>query len=284
MELGKGMGKKFPWLNFILFILTLITTSLGGALQLGINPLKEGWLFSMHKGLPFAIALMTVLGIHELGHYFTAKKFGVEVTLPYFIPAPTFLGTFGAFIKMKSPVSTRKELALVAFMGPLAGFIASIIVTWIGLRFSQLKIATSSTQGITLGDPLIMKLLYSLYFGSIGEKEIFLHPIAFAGWIGFFVTSLNLLPASQLDGGHIFFSVFDRFHSYMTKITIVILFVLGLMGWKGWIVWGFLILIIGTKHPPLILGYFPPDKITKIIFLLATLIFLLTFIPVPFKI
>ena len=278
------MGKKFPWLNLVLFILTLITTSLGGALQLGINPLKEGWLFSMYKGLPFAIALMTVLGIHELGHYFTAKKFGVEVTLPYFIPAPTFLGTFGAFIKMKSPVSTRKELALVAFMGPLVGFIASIIVTWIGLRFSQLKEVTSSTQGITLGDPLIMKLLYNLYFGSIGNKEIFLHPIAFAGWIGFFVTSLNLLPASQLDGGHIFFSVFDRIHSYMTKITIVILLILGLMGWEGWIVWGILILIIGTKHPPLILGYFPPDKTTKIIFLLATLIFLLTFIPVPFKI
>ncbi len=278
-----GRMEKFPWLNLILLIITFFTTSIAGALQLGVDIHKTGIFEVIEKGLPFSVAIMFVLGIHEMGHYVTARRYGVRVTLPYFIPAPTLLGTFGAFIKMKSPVYSRRQLASVAFNGPLWGFLASIFVTAIGLNFSKTEVITSTRGMIELGDPLIMKLFYLFYFGNIDGKTIVLHPVAFAGWIGFFVTSLNLLPASQLDGGHIFYAVFDTLHRYVSLLVVFVLLILGIWGWGGWIIWALLIYIIGVKHPPSPFFEEEPDSRTKVIFLLALVIFILTFIPVPFK-
>ena len=283
MEVGEKV-QKIPWVNIILLLTTLVTTTLAGALQLGVDLTKSDlWTITL-KGLPFSISLMFVLGIHELGHYFTAKRFGVEVTLPYFIPAPTLLGTFGAFIKMKSPVYTRDQLSLVAVMGPVTGFIAAIIVTLIGLKYSYLVPASAAKENmITLGDPLILKIMYKFYFPVQNGKELVLHPVAFAGWIGFFVTSLNLIPASQLDGGHILFAIMEKWHRQITLFVVFVLLILGIIGWEGWIVWGILILIIGTRHPPF-LYYTGVTSKTKTISFIAILIFLLTFIPEPFKI
>ncbi len=284
MELDKRV-EKLPWINIVLLMATFLTTSVAGGLQVGVDPFKDGFWLALVRGIPFSISIMFVLGIHELGHYFAARKFDVDVTLPYFIPAPTFLGTFGAFIKMRSPVRTRRELATVAIMGPLAGFVAAIVVTLVGLHYSEIREVTAHQENvIQLGDPLIMKILYRLYFGPDIGGEVYLHPVAFAGWIGFFVTSLNLIPASQLDGGHIFYTLFERWHTLVTVVISFSLLILGVFTWGGWIVWGFLILLIGRRHPHVIYRDFPPDTVTKLIFVLGVLLFLLTFIPVPFKI
>ncbi len=277
--------EEFPWVNLILLIITFFTSSIAGGLQAGIDPLNGGVLRAVVAGIPFAVALMIVLGVHELGHYFAARRYGIKVTLPYFIPAPTLIGTFGAFIKMKSPVATRRQLAVVAIMGPLMGFLAALVVTLVGLHYSEVRMVQNlPADSIQLGDPLIMKLLYKIYFGDKINGEVFLHPIAFAGWIGFFVTALNLIPASQLDGGHIFFTIFERWHSMTTIVISLSLIVLGIFSWGGWIIWGVLIFLIGRKHPFVIYQEIPPDRATKAIFIVAMLLFLLTFIPVPFKI
>ncbi|MBI5187975.1 MAG: site-2 protease family protein [Nitrospirae bacterium] len=274
--------RKFPFLHLILFILTLLSTLLAGAIQAGVNLLKEPE--KIHKGLPFALTLMTILLSHELSHYFASRKHNTKATLPYFIPAPTIIGTFGAFIKMKSPIVTRKALVDIGASGPIAGFVISVIASITGLSFSDVVTIKETAGALSLGDSLLFTILSDIVLGVTPDShDILLHPVAFAGWIGLFVTSLNLIPVGQLDGGHIAYALLGEKHVRVSKILIWALIILGLL-WEGWAMWAILLLILGLRHPPVLYWETPLDPRRRLIGWLALVIFILTFIPVPFKI
>lgn len=277
------MIKKFPFFHLFLFILTLFSTLIAGALHTGIDLLKEPE--KIYKGLPFALTLMTILLVHELSHYFASKKHHTKATLPYFIPAPTIIGTFGAFIKMKSPIMTRKALVDIGASGPIAGFIISVIVSMIGLSLSKV-VAIGETKGaLGLGDSLLFSFLSDMILNyQPGFQDIALHPVAFAGWIGLFVTSLNLIPIGQLDGGHIAYALLGEKHFLLSNILVATMVFLGLLLWEGWTIWAVLLIILGRRHPPVLHWEVPLDTKRRFIGWVSLTIFVVTFIPVPFKI
>ena len=267
-------------LNILLFIATLATTVIAGAIQQGVNPIENP--FQISKGIPFALSLILILSAHELGHYITSKKHRIDVTLPYFIPAPSFIGTFGAFIKMKSPLLDRRALLDVGASGPLVGVIISIPFLIIGLRLSEIT-TSAGHGGAALGSSILLSVLTKLTLGPLPENcDILIHPIGFAGWIGLLITSLNLLPVGQLDGGHVAYAVLGEKHKRLSIITVFCLLVLGFLGWKGWFFWVFLLLVMGLKHPRPIDLWTPLDRKRKIIGWITLATFILTFTPVPF--
>ena len=275
--------RKFPYLHVLLFLLTFLSTLAVGALNVGADIIKEP--FKIYKGLPFSATLLCILLAHEFSHYLASKKHGVQATLPYFLPAPTLFGTLGAFIKMKSPINTRNALMDIGASGPIAGFIVALIATIIGLFLSQVVPVNKVEGMITLGDSLLFKALARLIVGSVPEgHDVVLHPVAFAGWIGFFVTALNLIPIGQLDGGHIMYALMGERHAKLSKALVVVMVGLGLLVWEGWLVWGALLIILGFRHPPIIYSEIPLDDGRKRIGWFAVVIFVLTFIPVPITI
>lgn len=271
--------RKIPYLNLLLFILTFISTLTVGAMHENVNLIKEP--FNIYKGIPFSVTLMVILLSHEFSHYAASKKHRVEATLPYFIPAPSLFGTLGAYIKMKSPITTRNALMDIGASGPIAGFIVSLIATVIGLSLSKV-VPVQSGEGIFLGDSLLFKGLIRLIIGPVPDNyDVLLHPIAFAGWIGFFVTSINLLPVGQLDGGHIAYAFLGERHEKISMILIGIMFMLGVLVFQGWLIWAALLLMLGFRHPPIIYSEIPMDPRRKKIGWIAFIIFILTFIPAP---
>jgi membrane-associated protease RseP (regulator of RpoE activity) len=204
--LGSAGGKQKITINIILFIVTMATTLLAGALHTGVNIFENPE--QIFRGIPFSFSLMGILMAHELGHYLIAKKHGLNVTLPYFIPAPPFIiGTFGAFIKIRSAVRDRRMLLDVGAAGPLVGVVVSIPFLILGLWLSEVK-AVQGQTGANLGSSLFLSFLSWIIFGPVPEGyDIILHPVGFAGWIGLLVTSLNLLPIGQLDGGHVAYAL-----------------------------------------------------------------------------
>jgi len=274
--------KKFPSLQVILFLLTLLSTVTVGALQTGVDLLKEPE--KIYTGLPFALSLLLILLSHELSHYFTSRKHGVQATLPYFIPAPTLIGTFGAFIKMKSPILTRRSLIDIGASGPLVGFLISVIATVIGLLFSEVVPSAQAKGALHLGDSILFSSLCKIILGATPDGyDIFLHPVAFAGWIGLFVTSINLIPVGQLDGGHIAYALLGKTHVYLSIVLIIAMGILGLVVWEGWLVWSILLTILGVRHPPVLSWEVPLDPRRRFISWVSGLILVLTFIPVPFQ-
>lgn len=277
--------KKIPWLHIILFAATSLSTLAVGAFQ---TQALEDIIKAPSKilnGLPFSLTLMLMLLCHELSHYIASQKHRVKATLPYFIPAPTLIGTLGAFIKMKSPINTRRALIDIGASGPIAGFIISLIATIIGLPLSEVVFTKGTSSSLTLGDSLLFSLISRLVFGKIPDSyDILLHPIAFAGWIGFFVTALNLIPVGQLDGGHIAYAILGEKHIHISRILVLVMIILGFFLWEGWMIWAMLLSILGFRHPPVLYWEIPLDNRRRLITWLTTIIFILTFIPVPFKI
>ncbi|HXX79935.1 MAG TPA: site-2 protease family protein [Thermodesulfovibrionales bacterium] len=276
--------KTFPFLHLALFALTFLSTLIAGAFfQKGVNIFNEP--LRILEGLPFSLTLMAILLSHELSHYFASKKHHTKATLPYFIPAPSLIGTFGAFIKMKSPIVTRKALIDIGAAGPIAGFFLSVIAVIVGLRYSSVVHVAEAESILSLGDSLLFSLLSRLVMGvPPPSHEVLLHPVAFAGWIGLFVTSLNLIPIGQLDGGHIAYAFLGERHKFISVILVGTLLLLGFLSWEGWAFWGAVMIVLGLKHPPVIQWEVPLDRTRKIIGGLALIIFILTFIPSPFRI
>ena len=271
---------KVIW-NIVLFILTLMTTVLAGALQEGVNPLKDP--SQIPRGFPFALALMGILLAHELGHYLVAKRHGMDVTLPYFIPAHPFIGTFGAFIKMRSPARDRRMLMDIGAAGPLVGVLISIPLVAFGLSLSEVK-QIEGQAGINLGDSLLLWAIGKLVVGNLPPgHDVVIHPVGFAGWIGLLVTSLNLLPVGQLDGGHVVYALLGERQIKISKFVFAGLLALGILGWEGWLFWGLLLWIMGFRHPPPVEWWVPLDRRRKIIGWVTMGVFILTFIPVPFS-
>jgi len=274
--------KTLPWIHIILFILTVFSTLSAGAIWEGIDIFSEP--SRILEGWPFSLTLLSILLSHEFSHYIASRLHRTKATLPYFIPAPTAIGTFGAIIKMKSPITTRKALIDIGAAGPIAGFVISIVATVIGLNISQV-VKAEEIKGIGFGSSIIFLVITKLVVGDVPEGyAVILHPVAFAGWIGFLVTSLNLLPVGQLDGGHITYALFGQAHKYISKIFVVMLFILGLIAWYGWLVWAGLLIILGIKHPPVLFWEERLNLSRRVTGIISFIIFILSFIPAPLQI
>ncbi|MBF0317654.1 MAG: site-2 protease family protein [Nitrospirae bacterium] len=273
--------RKLTVLHVVLFVLTFATTLIAGALQKGINPLDTPG--RLYEGLPFCTTLLAILMAHELAHYLASIRHDTIATLPYFIPGPSLFGTFGAFIKMKSPITTRTALMDIGASGPIAGFIVSLVAVVCGLFYSDM-VEVRGGSAFALGDSLLFYLLTKVILGTPPEGfDIMLSPVAFAGWIGFLVTSLNLLPIGQLDGGHIVYAIQHNAHKWISRALIVLLAVSGIWFWTGWLTWSALLLVLGISHPPVLFEDIPLQPSRKKTALLSLSIFILTFIPQPFK-
>lgn len=307
-----------PGLNLIMFLLTVVSVLLSGGLTSLEAPLSKNILQAatqiVQAGWPFAVSLIAILAAHEFGHYFAGRAHGVHVTLPFFIPMPfTPLGTMGAFINMKEIPKNKRVLMDIGVAGPIAGYIVSVIVILIGLSLSKLDtipLSFPAGQGIQMeGNSITYLLLKYFSFGKLlpepvnyggvepllywvkyfftgkpfplGGLDVMIHPVAWAGWAGLLVTTLNLIPAGQLDGGHIFHLLFGtRLSRRILPIILVSLAGLGFV-WSGWWLWAGLIFLLGRVYAE------PLDQITdlgtprKILGVIALIIFLATFIPIP---
>jgi membrane-associated protease RseP (regulator of RpoE activity) len=272
-----------------LFIATLCTTLLAGAAMDSGDPFFPFRHPSeIYRGIPFSFSLMAILLTHEMGHYLTSRYYGVKASLPYFIPAPPVIlnpiGTFGAFISMRSPILKRQALLEIGAMGPIAGFVVAFVAVWVGLENSTVAQTPAESQ-VWLGSPLLFSGLAAWLVGLPGEGfYLALHPVAVAGWFGLFVTALNLLPIGQLDGGHITYALFGRKHRIISIMAVLALAILGVVGWPGWFVWGILGAIIGLRHPPVVDQDLPLGRRQRLIAWASLVIFVLTFTPVPFSV
>ena len=278
-------------INVLLFIATIITTLMAGAIISGVlmrTPevfLRQPAL--LLQGIPFAFTLLLILGIHEMGHYAAGRFHHAAVTLPYFIPIPPFgalpLGTLGAFIQLRSPIPNRRALFDIGVAGPLAGLVIAIGAYVIGLSNATVSHGNS---GLTLGRSILTQFLIGLFQPEALKSGVGvqLNPILLAGWLGLFVTVINLLPIGQLDGGHILYAVVGRRARWVGFITIGVLVILGLrFGATTWLVWAVLGLFFGVRHAPALDDITPLDPARKLIALFTLVIFVLIFVPVPFR-
>jgi len=270
---------------------------------------KTGW--------PFAVSILAILGVHEFGHYFAGRAHGVKVSLPFFIPMPfSPLGTMGAFINMKEIPRNKRVLMDIGVAGPIAGYLVSLVVIWIGLSLSHIDtipLTFPEGQGLQIeGNSITYLFLKWLYFGQwlpqpadygnlspflywikyfftgrpfpLGGTDVMIHSVAWAGWAGLLVTSLNLIPVGQLDGGHIFHLLFGTKGSRkIYPFLLVFLAGLGFL-WSGWWLWAVLLLVFGRVYAEPLDQITPLDKKRKALGILALVIFVLTFIPVPLSV
>jgi membrane-associated protease RseP (regulator of RpoE activity) len=270
---GNGSGLSFDtvlvrtrpkyWLHALLFLLTLVTTTLTGAgmmldfernvpfdIEHEIQMLSGIWNHpaTLLLGLPFSLTLLTILMAHEFGHYLACRYYDVDASLPYFLPAPTLTGTFGAFIRIRSAIFSKRILFDIGVAGPLAGFVFLLPALSIGIAFSRIIPGVAHHGSIQFGTPPLLWLLEKAIFPGVPTADISLHPVARAAWIGILATALNLLPIGQLDGGHILYALVGERHKWISKIFIAILIPLGLFWWVWWF-WAVVLFFLGRRHP-----------------------------------
>ena len=299
-----------PMINLVLFLATIITTFLTGALY------GEG--FDVVNGILFSVSILTILGAHELGHYFVARYYKAPVTLPYFIPLPPLvspIGTLGAVIRLKAPFVNRKSLFDVGIAGPLAGLVFAVPVLFIGLAMSTVGSYPQPGSCLQEGNSLFYAFAKFAVFGKFlpsGNLDVQLSPVAWAGWVGLFVTAINLLPAGQLDGGHVTFALFGKRARYIGWGAVVVLALLALPslpgllgisqfdhpidlsflgvpglnypGYAGWFIWVFLIYLTGVNHPVPLNDVSDLGIGRKALGLVGILIFILLFSPLAFSV
>jgi membrane-associated protease RseP (regulator of RpoE activity) len=271
-------------IHIILFILTVASTFYTGGSMGGIG-------FSITEGLGYSIPVILILLGHEMGHYFMSRRYGIRATLPYFLPFPLPpFGTLGAVIRMESTVSSRKALFDTGVAGPLASFFLSIPAIVIGLKLSKLiSIAQIPRTGtnILISPPLLFSIIQKWIISYtpenyMGNYVLMIHPIGYAGFVGLFVTSLNLLPIGQLDGGHITYGLFGRRSRVVFLIAITVMAFITVFYNPGWFLLLILIILFGFRHPPPIDDVTPLDWTRKIAGAFAFLVFFLSFTPAPF--
>jgi len=277
--------------NVVLFVLTCASTLMAGASFMG-SPTFDAFRTSVAgtllvAGVPFAATLLAILGVHEFGHYFTARHYRAAVSLPYFIPAPPPLflfGTLGAIIRMRSQARDRNSLFDIAAAGPLAGLAVAVPAMVVGLHWSTLM---PVQPGLWLfGDSLLRRLFVYLQFGPVPDgMMVFTHPIADAAWAGFFVTALNLFPVGQLDGGRIAYALFGRHHRVVGVVTMAATLLLGLVTMSpNWFVWVLVFFLIGFRHSPPLDDITPLTPGRRLVGVLCLVLFVLLVPPIPIDI
>ena len=244
------------------------------------RPFFEPRLFI--SGIPFAVTLMGILLAHELGHFFACRHYHISATYPYFIPAPTLIGTLGAFIRIRSPIFNRRALFDMALAGPLVGFLIAVPTLALAILFSKVVPASDTSSSFVFGQPLVERLLELLLRPGVAHAHLLLHPVGRAAWVGLFATALNLLPAGQLDGGHILYAVASERHRRTSFAVAILLVPLAIKFWAGWMVWAVLLVAIGFRHPPLIDRWETLDRTRRILAGVAVAMFVLCFMPAPF--
>jgi len=285
------------WLAILLFVITFLTCLAAGR-QFAIS-FANGEAASVAEfavslklfykdptalasGMPFAIALMGILLAHELGHYFACKHHGIRASHPYFIPAPTLIGTLGAFILMRSPIRSRRALFDVGASGPLIGFAVAIPILIYGVVHSRVVPGINSADAdVVFGVPLVLRLLEQRFFPGVDPLTILLHPVGRAAWVGIFATALNLLPAGQLDGGHILRSFNPRIHRWVGWLMPGILLALGYFHWRVWWLWAGILLALRFLRIPPIYDQRPLDAPRIVLAIATLLIMILCFMPAP---
>ncbi len=294
-------------LALLLFVLTFFTTTTIGPgvliltrtdMTLTMEPwLSPQWIAFVWRdpailslGLAFSLPVLFILLVHELGHYITCRRYGLAATLPYFLPAPVGIGSFGAFIRIRAPIRTKRELFDVGVAGPIAGFVALLPFLFLGLAWSRpvplAAIEVPKGLALTLllpGRSLLFELVSRLFHGPLPADSVLdLHPFALAAWFGLLATAINLLPLGQLDGGHILYAATGRLQRRLAWPLWLLLAAAALI-WPGWLLLCVLVLVMGLKHPPVrdeaeALG---PGR--RAVALLALLLLVLCIMPVPMR-
>jgi len=312
-----------PWINLILFLLTGISVVFAGTifeyrgpLTTDLDQLLPHLLPTLYRGMAFAGTLLAILLAHEFGHYLAARYHRSAVTLPYFIPFPfSPFGTMGAFIQLKEPPKNKRILLDIGIAGPLAGLVIAIPLLFLGLYLSQtdrLPLFLAQGQAISLeGNSILYLLMKYIVFGEwlpapgnlagmnpliywlryfftgqpvpFGAVDVLLHPVAWAGWAGLLITALNLIPAGQLDGGHILYSLFGKRSRIVLPFVLVALIILGTV-WSGWWLWAFLIFILGRSHAEPLDQITPLDSRRKALAVFGLIVFVLVFTPIPLSV
>src|SRR5262245_635596 len=274
-----------PAVNVACFLLTIVTTLIAGTLltlddfTLVKDVLLTPSLWGL--GLPYSASLILILGSHEMGHYVACRIYGIDASLPFFIPGPPLLGTFGALIRIRAPFTTRRALFDVGVAGPIAGFVVALPLLAYGLSLSTLLPEGAKRGGIGFPSCPLLSLALQARFPGIGPNDVVeIHPIVVAVWVGFLATFLNLLPIGQLDGGHMLYALSRRAHGTVSRVGVVLLVVLGyFLGGYHLIVFGVIWAIIGTGHPPLLDEREGIGGARVAVAILAWIIFLLCIIP-----
>jgi membrane-associated protease RseP (regulator of RpoE activity) len=298
------------WINALLFVLTVISTLFVGSLQNpNVDAISSVWDLlrpaNLLAGWPFAATLLGILASHEFGHYFAARYHNVAVTLPYFIPMPFGFGTLGAFIQLKEPILDRRKLFDIGVAGPLAGLIVALPLLLLGLSTSPVDVPPVGVVIQREGNSLLYFVAKLAVFGKalpnpLTGEDVFMNQVTFAAWIGLLVTALNLLPVGQLDGGHTVYALFGRAARTINVAAVVVMAVLavagleplqelfpalGNIGFTGWFMWlGLILFVLGPFHPPALDDITQLDGNRRLVGYLVILCFVLTFVPVPWRI
>ena len=282
------------WRNWLLLLAAFVSTTFAGIAFAGGDAFSLGaWQDSstLVGGLSYALSVLAILEVHELGHFLQCRRRGVDATWPFFLPGLPipgvgmlpFIGTFGAFIKMRPNRMRARDLLAIGAGGPIAGFIVAIPILVVGLYLSDVRVIPPDEGVLSLGDNLLMLGLNHVFHPNIAQgSDVWLHPMAMAGWVGCFLTALNLVPMGQLDGGHITYAIFgERYHRVGYAVFAAVL-VLGVVAFPGWLVIAVLVKVMGIRHPDL-LSDEPLGRQGWLVGTVCLVIFALTFSPSPIK-
>jgi membrane-associated protease RseP (regulator of RpoE activity) len=285
------------WLHGLLFVLTLCTSTVMGGIYFGWTPVELAalgwprWMFHpvfIVEGLKFSAPLLTILLAHEMGHYIAAKRHGLLTTPPFFLPMPIPLwyspGTLGAVMRIRQPITTRRQLLDIGAWGPAAGFVVIIPTLVVGLLLSHVREFPNDAPLVYFSEPILFKVLARGVFfpGLTGNEDIMLHPVAWAAWWGLLVTALNLLPFFQLDGGHVAYALFGEGHRRWAR-RLLAGFVILTVFWPGWALWAAILVLVGPEHPRILHEDEPLDRGRRIVGYAAIAIFVLSFSFAPIQ-
>ena len=282
-----------PLIHIALFLITVLSTMHVGSLHyagFSTDFVETISTVSFLQGAWYSLTILAILGTHEMGHYLACRYYGVDASLPYFIPAPPFFlaGTFGAVIRIHERVPTKRMLFDIAAAGPIAGFVVAVPALYIGVLLSRVVPLPADFVGMSLGEPLLYQFVEWDIWGTIPEGyTLNLHPMAFAAWVGLLMTSLNLFPVGQLDGGHISYATLASRSTIVTLGSAFLIVTLAIVVSLSWAVWAvilvLMLLISGVRHPRTVDEHVPLDKRRYWVALGTLVIFILCFTPVPIE-